>query len=82
MKICNRNTHEFVRSENLVELDTYFEDTEYLEDEWRMRCYPKEHWIKVDKQKCLEEIANCVNKVTRSVGIANISILHSNVNYV
>ena len=49
MKICNRNTHEFVRSENLVELDTYFEDTEYLEDEWRMRCYPKEHWIKVDK---------------------------------
>ena len=69
MKIRNRNTHEFVRSENLVELDTYFEDTEYLENGWRMRCYSKEHWIKVDKQKCLEEIANCVNKVTTNVKV-------------
>lgn len=37
MKIRNRNTHEFVRSENLVELDTYFEDTEYLEDGWYIK---------------------------------------------
>lgn len=77
MKIRNRNTHEFVRSENLVELDTYFEDTEYLEDEWRMRCYPKEHWIKVDKQKCLEEIANCVNKVTTNTVVEVVEIVNN-----
>lgn len=77
MKIRNRNTHEFVRSENLVELDTYFEDTEYLEDEWRMRCYPKEYWIKVDKQKCLEEIANCVNKVTTNTVVEVVEIVNN-----
>lgn len=77
MKIRNRNTHEFVRSENLVELDTYFEDTEYLEDEWRMRCYPKEQWIKVDKQKCLEEIANCVNKVTTNTVVEVVEIVNN-----
>lgn len=77
MKIRNRNTHEFVRSENLVELDTYFEDTEYLEDGWRMRCYPKEHWIKVDKQKCLEEIANCVNKVTTNTVVEVVEIVNN-----
>mgnify|MGYP000683412092 FL=1 len=77
MKIRNRNTHEFVRSENLVELDTYFEDTEYLEDGWRMRCYPKEDWIKVDKQKCLEEIANCVNKVTTNTVVEVVEIVNN-----
>lgn len=51
--------------------------TEYLEDGWRMRCYPKEHWIKVDKQKCLEEIANCVNKVTTNTVVEVVEIVNN-----
>lgn len=42
-----------------------------------MRCYPKEQWIKVDKQKCLEEIANCVNKVTTNTVVEVVEIVNN-----